>query len=141
VSALQIELFMQNKAKFQKVKSNVNKVLTMDYGQMDTWSIKKKQSQFKPNTKPIRTQYKAKQSQFVVSLPPLTAAQGTNLFQSSTMLNCAIFTAVVLVHLAAAIIFCLIWRFGLDHRLKIAYFTHFIFPGHLRLRYLCEGIS
>jgi hypothetical protein len=66
MSALQIHLFMQNKAKFQKVKLNVNKVLTKEYVQMDTWSIRKKQSQtnpiqtqFKPNTKPIQTQYES----------------------------------------------------------------------------------
>ncbi|MHC4085282.1 MAG: hypothetical protein ACYSWZ_06265 [Planctomycetota bacterium] len=40
------KLFMQNKAKFQKVKLNVNKVLTKDYDQMDTWSIR--------TTKPIK---------------------------------------------------------------------------------------
>jgi hypothetical protein len=34
------KLFMQNKAKFQKVKLNVNKVLTKDYDRMDTWSIR-----------------------------------------------------------------------------------------------------
>ncbi len=48
-SSLQIKLFMQNKAKFRKVKLNVNKVLTKDYEQMDTWSIGKKQSQTNPN--------------------------------------------------------------------------------------------
>ena len=51
------KLFMQNKANFQKVKLNVNKVLTKDYEQMDTWSIRKKQSQTKPNkanSKPIK---------------------------------------------------------------------------------------
>jgi len=47
--ALQINLFLQNKAKSRKVKSNVNNVLTRDYDQMDTWSIRKKQSQTKPN--------------------------------------------------------------------------------------------
>jgi hypothetical protein len=49
MSALQIKLFMQNKANFRKVKLNVNNVLTKDYEQMDTWSIGKKQSQTKPN--------------------------------------------------------------------------------------------
>ncbi len=47
--SLQIRLFMQNKAKFQKVKLNVNRLLTKDYVQMDTWSIRKKQSQTNPN--------------------------------------------------------------------------------------------
>ena len=59
-------LFMQNKANFQKVKLNVNKVLTKDYEQMDTWSIGKKQSQTKPiqsQLKPIQTQFKPNQSQ------------------------------------------------------------------------------
>jgi release factor glutamine methyltransferase len=49
MSALQIHLFMQNKAKLRKVKLNVNKVLTMNYDQMDTWPIRKKQSQTNPN--------------------------------------------------------------------------------------------
>ena len=40
------KLFMQNEPKFRKVKLNVNKVLTKDYEQMDTWSIGK--------TKPIK---------------------------------------------------------------------------------------
>jgi hypothetical protein len=46
---------MQNKAKFQKVKLNVNNVITKDYAEMDTWSIRKKQSQTKPN----QSQFKA----------------------------------------------------------------------------------
>jgi hypothetical protein len=50
MSALQIRLFMQNKANFRKVKLNVNKVLTRDYVQMDTWSIGKN----KPNSNPIK---------------------------------------------------------------------------------------
>ena len=71
------KLFMQNKANFRKVKLNVNKVLTRDYVQMDTWSIGKTkpiQSQSKPikanskpiqsQSKPIRTQNKPKQSQY-----------------------------------------------------------------------------
>ena len=65
MSALQIHLFMQNKAKFRKVKLNVNKVLIKDYEQKDTWSIRKKQSQtnpiqtqFKPNINQIQSQYR-----------------------------------------------------------------------------------
>ncbi len=54
-SSLQIKLFMQNKANFRKVKLNVNKVLTMGYDRMDTWSIRK--------TKPIQSQLKPIQSQ------------------------------------------------------------------------------
>ena len=34
------KLFMQNKPNFQKVKYDVNVVLTKDYDQMDTWSIR-----------------------------------------------------------------------------------------------------
>jgi hypothetical protein len=61
---------MQNKANFQKVKLTVTKVLTKDYDQLDTWSIRKTkpiQSQLKPiqtQLKPIQTQLKPKQSQF-----------------------------------------------------------------------------
>jgi len=65
------KLFMQNKAKFQKVKSDVSDVLIREYVQMDTWSIRKnkaktnpKQTQYKANLKPIRTQFKPKQKQF-----------------------------------------------------------------------------
>jgi len=49
MKTLQIKLFMQNKAKFRKVKLNVTKVLTKDYDPMDTWSIRTKQSQTNPN--------------------------------------------------------------------------------------------
>ncbi len=56
MKTLQIKLFMQNKANFRKVKFNVNQVLTKDYDQLDTWSIRK--------TKPIQSQLKPIQSQF-----------------------------------------------------------------------------
>ena len=56
------KLFMQNKANFQKVKLNVNEVLTKDYVQMDTWSIGK--------TKPIQSQFKANQSQYKPNTKP-----------------------------------------------------------------------
>ncbi len=48
-------LFMQNKAKFRKVKFNVTEVLTKDYDQLDTWLNRK--------TKPIQSQLKPIQSQ------------------------------------------------------------------------------
>jgi len=64
-------LFMQNEPNFQKVKFNVTKVLTTDYDQLDTWSIRKNepktnpiQTQFKPNSNPIQTQLKPKQTQY-----------------------------------------------------------------------------
>ncbi len=63
MSPLQIRLFMQNKANFKKVKFNVNKVLTRNYDQLDTWSIRK--------TKPIQSQSKPIQSQ----LKPIKANQ------------------------------------------------------------------
>jgi hypothetical protein len=59
-------LFMQNKANFRKVKFDVNQVLTTDYVQMDTWSIRK--------TKPIQSQSKPIQSQ----LKPIKANQSQN---------------------------------------------------------------
>jgi hypothetical protein len=55
MSALQIHLFMQNKANFRKSQMNVTNLLVRDYVQMDTWSIRKN----KPKTNPIQTQYKA----------------------------------------------------------------------------------
>jgi hypothetical protein len=74
MSALQIHIFMQNKAKFRKSQMNVNSLITSDYEQMDTWSIRKKQSQTNPNKAktnptladktPIQTQFKPRQSQF-----------------------------------------------------------------------------
>jgi len=49
VSALQIQLFLQNEPNLKKVKLNVNKVLTRNYEQRDTWSIRKNE--------PKRTQF------------------------------------------------------------------------------------
>ena len=70
--ALQIHLFMQNKANFQKSQMNVSCCLTMNYEQRTmNYEIKNKansnpiQTQFKPNTNPIQTQFKPKQSQFL----------------------------------------------------------------------------
>ena len=73
MSALQIHLFMQNEPNFRKVKSNVNKVLTKDYVQMDTWSIRKNEPKTNPNEPktnpiladktPIRTQTNPIQTQ------------------------------------------------------------------------------
>jgi len=58
--ALQIHLFLTNKANFQKSQMNVTFFITEDYGKMDTWSNRKNkaktkpiQSQYKPNTNPI----------------------------------------------------------------------------------------
>jgi hypothetical protein len=49
MKTLQIKLFMQNKANFQKVKFNVNQVLTTDYDQKDTWSIGENEPKTNPN--------------------------------------------------------------------------------------------
>jgi hypothetical protein len=49
VSALQIHPFLQNKANFQKSQVNVTIFITMNYGQMDTWSGGKN----KDNSNPI----------------------------------------------------------------------------------------
>ena len=49
MSALQIKLFMQNKAKFRKSQMNVNKVLTKDYEKRTLGERGKKQSQTNPN--------------------------------------------------------------------------------------------
>ena len=66
-----IKLFLQNEPKFRKSQMNLNNVLTSNYVQMDTWSIRKNkaktnpiQSQFKANSNPIQSQFKAKQTQF-----------------------------------------------------------------------------
>ena len=62
--ALQIRPFLTNKANFRKTQMNVNKVLTKDYEQMNTWSSGKN----KANSKPIQTQYKPKQTQFLSAI-------------------------------------------------------------------------
>jgi hypothetical protein len=69
--ALQIAPFLTNKANFQNSQMNVNKEITTNYEQLDTWSIGKNkaktnpiQTQFKANTNPIQSQFKPKQTQF-----------------------------------------------------------------------------
>jgi hypothetical protein len=141
MSALQIAPFLTNKPNFLDDQNDISPVITMNYEQRTmNYEIKNKansnpiQSQYKANSKPIRTQFKPKQTQFCFNHVKLRNLQRQyfNLKIPSA--------AVVQVSLPAAIIFCLIWRFGLDHRLKIAYFTRFIFSGHIRLSYLFEGI-
>jgi len=71
MSALQIRLFMQNKANFRKTQMNVTKEITRGYA---NWTLGQRgknkantkpiQTQFKANTKPIQTQFKPKQTQF-----------------------------------------------------------------------------
>ncbi len=50
---------MQNEPKSRKVKLNVTKVLTTDYEQMDTWSIRKNEPKRTQN-EPKRTQNEPK---------------------------------------------------------------------------------
>ncbi len=74
-----INLFLQNEPNFRKSQVNVSDLLTMEYEQMDTWSIRKnepKTNPNEPNSKPIsanempkRTQYKPKQTQFITAWP------------------------------------------------------------------------
>jgi len=95
MSALQIHLFMQNKAKFKKVKSNVNKVLTKDYEQMDTWSRGTKQSQTNPNkakTNPILANKTTIRTQFKPNLSrrSLWRSRKQTQFQGKNMLNLTI---------------------------------------------------
>ena len=76
-------LFMQNKPNFQKAQMNTSSVLTKDYG---NWTLGERgknkpntnpiQSQYKPNsnpikakTNPIQTQFKPKQTQFQAHRP------------------------------------------------------------------------
>ncbi|KPK02326.1 MAG: hypothetical protein AMJ56_21105 [Anaerolineae bacterium SG8_19] len=90
MSALQIHLFLTNKAKFKKVKLNVSGVLIRNYEQMDTWSIGTKQSQTNPNKAktnpilanktPIRTQFKPN-----LSCRSLLAKQEQTQFQTKNV--------------------------------------------------------
>jgi hypothetical protein len=59
------KLFLQNKAKSQKVKFDVTKVLTKDYDQMDTWSIRitKPIKANKSQLKPIKANLSCRQTQ------------------------------------------------------------------------------
>ncbi len=86
VSALQINLFLQNEPNFRKVKLNVNKVLTREYVQLDTWSIRTKQSQTNPNkpkTNPILANKTTIRIQFKPNLScrsPLTKQEQTQFY-------------------------------------------------------------
>jgi hypothetical protein len=71
-----INLFLQNEPNFRKSQVNITDLLTREYGKMDTWSVRKNkaktkpiQSQYKPNSNPIRTQNKPKQTQFIADWP------------------------------------------------------------------------
>jgi len=70
---------LQNKAKFQKVKSNVNQVLTKDYEQMDTWSIRKNEPKTNPNepkTNPISEKVKFEKAKQGEISSPFRQRQG-----------------------------------------------------------------
>ena len=57
-SALQIRLFLQNKANFRKSQINVNYFITMDYERMVTWSCGKN----KANSNPNKANFRSKKS-------------------------------------------------------------------------------
>jgi len=59
-NSLQISSFLTNKANFQKAQMNVYRVSTRDYDKKTLG----KRGKNKPNSNPIQTQYKAKQTQF-----------------------------------------------------------------------------
>ncbi len=90
VSALQIHLFLQNKAKFRKVKLSVTIEMKKDYDQMDTWSIRKNEPKTNPNepkTNPIlankttiRTQFKPNSNPIQSQTKPITEAKICNSF-------------------------------------------------------------
>jgi hypothetical protein len=73
-----IHLFLQNEPNFRKSQVNVSHLLTREYEQMDTWSIRKNEPKTNPNEPktnpilanktPIRTQTNPKQTQFILSL-------------------------------------------------------------------------
>jgi hypothetical protein len=68
MSALQINLFLQNEPNFRKSQVNVSDLVIREYEQMDTWSIRKIEPKTNPNEPktnpilanktPIRTQNK-----------------------------------------------------------------------------------
>ncbi len=66
-----INLFMQNEPNFRKSQVNVTDLLKSNYEQMDTWSIRKNEPKTNPilaNKRPIRTQFKPKQTQFTYTV-------------------------------------------------------------------------
>jgi hypothetical protein len=83
MSALQIAPFLTNKPNFLDDQMNVTSFIITNYEQRTmNYVIKNKaktnpiQTQYKANSKSIRTQFKPKQTQFVVNLPPMAAAEG-----------------------------------------------------------------
>ncbi|MHC4445955.1 MAG: hypothetical protein ACYTA5_25450, partial [Planctomycetota bacterium] len=88
MSALQIKLFLQNKPKFRKSQMNVTDLLTKAYEQLDTWSSGKNKPNSNPiqsQTNPIKAQKMQKQTQYKPKTKPIQTQ-----FQCSIMLNCAI---------------------------------------------------
>ncbi len=77
MSALQIKLFMQNKAKFRKGQMNVNKVLTRDYEKKTLGERGKNEPKTNPNEpnqsqlKPIKCQNKPNTNPNKANFTPL----------------------------------------------------------------------
>ena len=69
--SLQINLFMQNKPNFRKSQMNVTSLITADYDKRTLGRRGKnepKTNPIKANKMPKRTQYKAKQTQFLSAI-------------------------------------------------------------------------
>ena len=107
VSALQIQLFMQNEPNFRKSQVNVTDLLIRNYEQMDTWSIRKNEPKTNPNepkTNPIlanktpeRTQFQdQKMPNLTITYRPYSFAHYENrrLFNAEYGLNPSFFVAL-----------------------------------------------
>jgi hypothetical protein len=87
--ALQIGPFLTNKANFQKVKMNVNKVLRKDYENetlVRRGKTKPIQTQFKPNTNPIQSQYKPNTKPIQTQTKPILRLRSGQVLQLSLYL-------------------------------------------------------
>jgi hypothetical protein len=79
ISYEKIKLFLQNEPNFRKSQMNLSNYMTINYVQMDTWSIRKNEPKTNPNepkTKPIlanktpiRTKTNPNKPNFAWSLP------------------------------------------------------------------------
>jgi len=103
-----INLFLQNEPNFRKSQVSLSVLLIGDYVQLDTWSIRKKQSQTKPNKPktnpilanktPIRTQFKPNLS----CCSPLAKQEQTQFhivlaYLSSRGKNCCRVTRILII--------------------------------------------
>ena len=75
--SLQIAPFMQNEPNFRKSQMYINKVLTKDYEEMDTWSIGKNE----PKTNPKRTQNEPKTNPMQTQTNPISEQKNAAAFE------------------------------------------------------------